>query len=53
MIGTEIREKESLQKGTKDNKKVWELNWRTLVLKVQLGIVHRLAGETVTAKQTL
>jgi len=53
MFGTEIREKESLQKGTKNNKKVWELNWWTVVLKVQLGIVHRIAGETLTTKQTL
>jgi hypothetical protein len=52
MIGTEIREKELLQKGTKNNKKMWELNWWTVVLKVQLGIVHRIADETLTTKQT-
>jgi hypothetical protein len=53
MIGTEIRGKESLQKRTKDNKKVWKLKWWTVVLKVQLGIVHRIAGETLTTEQTL
>lgn len=35
MIGTEIQKK-SLQKGKKDKKKVWELNWWTMVTKVHV-----------------